>query len=99
MKTLLATVLVAAAPALALAQTSPAAKPAAAPTTKPATAAKPANAKLAPSARKAVEEITPIDDDLTIKLSDADIEMARKVHIGDIPCELGSMVKITPMKR
>jgi Ni/Co efflux regulator RcnB len=98
MKTLLAAVLVAVAPALALAQTSPAAKPAAAPTAKPATAAKPAT-KLAPSARKAVEENTPIDDDLSIKLSDADIEMARKVHIGEIPCELGSSVKVTPMKR
>jgi hypothetical protein len=98
MKILLATLLIAAAPALALAQASPTTKPAAAPSAKPA--AKPAaNSKLAPSARKAVEENTPIDDDLSIKLSDADIEMARKVHIGEIPCELGSSVKVTPMKR
>jgi Ni/Co efflux regulator RcnB len=94
MKNLLATLLIAAAPALALAQASPTAKPAAAPAAKPA-----ANAKLAPSARKAVEENTPIDDDLTIKLSDADVEMARRVYVGEIPCELGSMVKVAPMKR
>ena len=99
MKNLLTTVLIALAPALALAQTSPPAKPAASPTAKPATAAKPANAKLAPSARKAVEENTPIDDDLTINLSESDIEMARKVYVGEIPCELGSSVKVTPMKR
>src|SRR6478609_7948815 len=94
MKILLATVLIAAAPALAPAQASPEAKPAAAPAAKPA--AKP---KLAPTARKAVEENTPIDDDLAIELSDADIEMARRVHVGEIPCELGASVKVTAMKR
>ena len=94
MKILLATVLIAAAPALALAQASPAAKPAAEPAVKPAV-----KAKLAPSARKAVEENTAIDDDLTIKLSDAHVEMARKVYVGEIPCELGTSVKVTPMKR
>lgn len=104
MKTILAAVFIATAPALALAQASPAAKPASAPAAKPATAAKPANAKpanakLAPSARKAVEENTPIDDDPTINLSDAAIEMARKVYVGDIACELGTSVKVTPMKR
>jgi hypothetical protein len=91
MKILLATVLIAAAPALALAQASPAAKPAAAPAAKPAAKAKPA-----PSARKAAEEV---DDDLNIKLSDADVEMARRVHVGEIPCEMGASVKVTPMKR
>jgi len=99
MKTILAAVFIATAPALALAQASPAAKPASASAAKPATAAKPANAKLAPSARKAVEENTPIDDDSTINLSDAAIEMARKVYVGDIACELGTSVKVTPMKR
>jgi hypothetical protein len=94
MKILLATVLIAAAPALALAQASPAAKPAAAPAAKPA-----AKSKLAPSARKAVEENTPIEDDLTIKLSEAAVEVAKMVHVGDIPCELGTSVKVTPMKR
>ncbi len=104
MKALLATLLLAAAaPALVLAQgTSPAGKPAASPTAK--AAAKPAGkppgkGKLAISAQKAVEENTAIDDDPSIKLSDADVEMARKVHVGDIPCELGASVKVMPMKR
>ncbi len=99
MKTILATLLFAAAPALALAQAAkPAAAAAAASAAKPA--AKPAaKGKLAPSARKAVEENTPIDDDPSIKLSEADVEMSKKVYVGEIPCELGASVKITPMKR
>src|SRR5688500_16649523 len=97
MKAFLATVLIAAAPALALAQATPAAKPAA-DAAKPA--AKPAaKGKLAPSARKAVEENTPIDDDPSIKLTAADVEVAKKVYVGEIPCELGASVKVTPMKR
>ena len=32
-------------------------------------------------------------------LSEADLEVARKVYVGDIPCELGADVKVTPMKR
>lgn len=94
MKIFLATVLIAAAPALALAQASPAAKPAATPAAKP-----PAKAKLAPSARKAVEENTPIDGDSAIKLSEAVLEIAKQVHVGEIACELGASVKVTPMKR
>jgi hypothetical protein len=96
MKALLASVLIAASPALALAQTTPAPKPAAPSTAKPA-AKKPA--KLARSAQKAVEEVTPIDDDPSIKLSEADINVAKQVHVGDIPCELGASVKVVPMRR
>jgi hypothetical protein len=55
--------------------------------------------KLAPAAQKAVEEVTPIDDDPTVVLSEADLSMAKKVYVGDIPCELGATVKVTPMKR
>ena len=90
MKALLASLLIAAAPALALAQAPAPAKPAAKPAAKP---------KLAPGAQKAVEEATPIDDDPSIKLSEADVEVAKKVYVGEIPCELGASVKITPMKR
>ena len=64
--------------------------------------AKPApgvNKKLAPSAQKAVEEVTPIDADPDIKLTEGDIEIAKKVYVGEIPCELGAKVKITPLKR
>jgi Ni/Co efflux regulator RcnB len=54
--------------------------------------------KLAPSARKAVEEVTPIDEDANVKLTDADLAIAKKVYVGDIKCELGTNVKITPAK-
>jgi hypothetical protein len=99
MKALLALCLAAAAPALVLAQAptkAPAPTKAAAPKPK---AKAPAKKKLAPSAQKAVEENTPIEDDLSIVLTDADREVARKVYVGDIPCELGASVKVTPMKR
>lgn len=94
MKASIATLLLAALPVLASAQT-------AATTPKPAekATAKPAAKKLAPSARKAVEENTPIDDDPSIKISEADVEVAKRVHVGEIKCELGATVKITPMKR
>jgi hypothetical protein len=101
MKAVLATLLVAVTPALALAQSAPAAakapaQPAAKPAAKSGTK-KPA--KLAPSAIKAVEEKTPVDDDPSVTLTPADLEIAKKVHVGDIPCELGATVHITPHKR
>lgn len=102
MKTLLALLLVAATPAIVLAQTAPADKAPAKAAAKPAakTVAKTSKhtRKLAHSAQKAVEENTPIDDDPSIVLSDADIAVARKVYVGDIPCELGATVKVVPMK-
>jgi hypothetical protein len=100
MKTLLALLLVAATPALALAQSAPAAKATGQAAAKPAakTASK-HKRKLARSAQKAVEENTPIDDDPSIVLSEADLAVARKVYVGDIPCELGATVKVVPMKR
>lgn len=48
------------------------------------------------SALKVVEEVTPIDEDLSVTLTDAELELAKRVHIGAIPCELGSTVIITP---
>ena len=89
MKVLLAAIAIAIAPGLALAQTAPAKKHVPAGT----------NKKLAPSAQKAVEEATPIDTDPDVKLGDAEIEVARKVFVGDMPCELGASVKVTPLKR
>lgn len=90
MKLLLASIVFATLPALAMAQTAaPAAK-------KPAPGA---NKKLAPAAQKAVEENTPIDGDPSVKLNEADLETAKKVYVGEIPCELGAKVKITPLKR
>jgi hypothetical protein len=95
MKFLLASVpialLIAVSPALVSAQTT-AAKPAA----KAAAKKKPTPAH---SAQKEAEEAMPIDDDPAVKLSDADLEVAKKVYTGDIPCELGATVHITPHKR
>jgi hypothetical protein len=34
-----------------------------------------------------------------VKLTPADLEVAKLVHTGDIPCELGATVHITPHKR
>ena len=107
MKKSLACLLIGAAHALALAQTSPTTpKPTVKPAAGPATATKPANnsanksaARLQPSARKAVEEATPIDDDPSVKLTEADLAMAKQVFVGSIPCELGAAVTIAPMKR
>lgn len=95
MKALLATLLVAVTPVLAFAQSPATADKAAKPAAKPAAK----KGKLAPSARKAVEEATPIDDDLNVALTEADLEVAKKVHVGEIPCELGASVKVMPMKR
>lgn len=87
----------------AIAQTAaPAAKAAAKPVAK--TAAKAAAKKESPaavrrSALKAVEEVTPIDDDPGVNLSADDLEVAKRVYIGDIPCELGAAVKITPSEK
>ena len=75
-------------------------KAAAKPTAK--AAAKPApkkSARLAPSAVKAVEEATPIDDDPSITLTEAQIELGKRVFVGDIPCEMGASVKVTPARR
>lgn len=94
MRSVLISLAIALAPAFALAQTTD--------TAKPAKAAKPApgrNKHLAHSAQKAVEEVAPIDDDPSVKLTDADLEAAKKVYVGDIPCELGAKVTIKPLKR
>jgi hypothetical protein len=89
-----------AAPALLLAQT--AAPKAAAPKTA-AAADQPAQAtKRAPirrSAAKVVEERTPIDDDPSVTLTPEDLELAKRVYIGTIPCELGASVTITPNEK
>ena len=61
-------------------------------------AAKP-RAKLARSAAKAVEEVTPIDSDRNVTLDEADLAVAKKVYVGNIACEFGAAVQITPAKR
>jgi Ni/Co efflux regulator RcnB len=67
-------------------------------------AAKPAanaEAKKAPPKRqvtrkaaKAVEEVTPIADETNIVLTDADLEVAKRVSLGKAQCELGADVTV-----
>ena len=92
-------------PTLLLAQTSAPASPASkAPVKKPANAvAKKPQAKspadVRRSALKAVEEVTPIDEDPNVKLTAEDLEMAKRVFVGTIACELGNSVTLTPSTR
>jgi len=87
---------VAFAPLGAVAQSAPG-QPAAKPSK--ATKAPTRRAPLARAATQAVEEVTPIDEDTSVVLSEADLAIAQRVHVGQIPCELGSSVHITPAKR
>jgi hypothetical protein len=100
MKALLATLLMAATPALVLAQSTW--QPAAKPGTKPAAKSAPKSTikkRGGQTVPKSMEESIAIDDDPAVKLTPADLEVAKKVFTGDIPCELGATVHITPHKR
>ena len=110
MKFFLTAAMILAAPALVLGQTAaPAAPPKAAekPTAKASASSgtvatakkKQSPAAVRRSALKAVEEVTPIDDDPNVKLTDADLAIAKKVYVGVIPCELGASVTITPSEK
>ncbi len=96
--TLPCALLMAAAPMLAGAQpaTGKQAGPAAskpAPKKAPRKNARPANGV------KAIEEAVEVEDDPNVDLAPEELEIARKVHVGDIPCELGATVHITPHKK
>lgn len=74
-----------------------AAKPAAKPAAKTTTAKAPAKKRqVTRKAAKAVEEVTPIGDDTNVVLTDADLEVAKRVSIGKAQCELGADVTVTP---
>jgi Ni/Co efflux regulator RcnB len=92
-KIVFASIVIASLAATAYAQTTdkPAAK-----STKPVDVRKsPAKSK-----RQATEEATPTEDyDPTDKLSEAELAVAKRVYVGDIPCELGAKVTVKPMKR
>jgi hypothetical protein len=96
MKSFIATIpcalLIAALPAFAAAQTGESA---------PAHHAKVGKKKLKahPHDQKSIEEATPVDDDPNVNLTPEELETAKKVYTGDIPCELGQTVHITPHKR
>ena len=56
-------------------------------------------AEIRRSALKAVEEVTPIDEDPNVKLTPEDLEIAKRVFVGTIACELGNSVTVTPSNR
>ena len=96
MKALLIPIAIAMTPLLAVTQVHAQASAPAKPKAKPAPGK---NKKLAHSAQKAVEEVTPIEEDTTTQLNDEEIATAKQVYVGDLPCELGEKVRVTPMKR
>jgi hypothetical protein len=103
MKFFLAAAAIAAMPSVLLAQTlptpnAPAAKPAVK-STAPAAAAAKKPGSVRRSALKAVEEATPVEQDSNVKLTEADLEIAKRVYIGVIPCEMGASVTITPNEK
>lgn len=100
MKAFLAAALIALAPALSMAQAQAQAKPEAKPAAKKP--GKPESTKKVPpkSARQAVEESTPLEEaNPAIKLGEAELAIAKRVHVGEIACELGSKVTIKPLRR
>lgn len=96
MKSFILAICVFALPTVLLAQSTTATKEPAKNTVK-----KPAKspAEVRRSALKAVEEVTPIDEDPNIKLTPEDIEMAKRVFVGKIACELGNSVTLTASTR
>lgn len=71
------------------------AKPAAKPAGTTAEKAPPKKRQVTRKAAKAVEEVTPISEDANVTLTDADLEVAKRVHTGKIQCELGADVTVT----
>ena len=51
------------------------------------------------SALKAVEEVTPIDEDPNVNLTPEDLDIAKRVFVGTISCELGNSVTLTASTR
>jgi hypothetical protein len=97
MKFLFATVLISSLCTAAFAQApaQPAGKPAA-----KSAKAKPAKSAKAASRREAVELATPLEEnDPADKLTPVELEIAKRVHTGEIKCELGAHVKVTPRRR
>ena len=97
MKPLVLAICIFAFPAAILAQTAASANaPAKAETKKPA---QKSSSEIRRSALKAVEEVTPIDEDPNINLTAEDLEIAKRVFVGNIACELGNSVTLTPSAR
>ncbi|RYF70039.1 MAG: hypothetical protein EOO22_15065, partial [Comamonadaceae bacterium] len=82
-------------PAKAAAAKPGAAKSAAVKSVKPAPGSPLAKKQITRRAAKAVEEVTPVNDDPNITLSEAELAIAQKVFTGKISCELGADVTVT----
>lgn len=95
MKFLFSAALLLALPVLVAAQTAYPAKGSVKTVSKTGKASGNKHAAVRRSALKAVEEVTPIEDDSNIQLTEADIELAKRVYVGIIPCELGAKVLIS----
>ena len=101
MQKLLSAIVIASLSTLAAAQTA-APQPAAAASKPAAKPGKPVSVKQVPTPtrRQAVEEATPIEEaDPRIKLSEAELAIAKRVYVGEIPCELGAKVTVKPLRR
>jgi len=84
-------------PTVILAQTAaPAGAPAKAAVQKPG---QKSASEVRRSAPKTVEQVTPIDEDPNINLTAEDLEIAKRVFVGTIACELGNSVTLTPSAR
>jgi hypothetical protein len=94
MKNLVAILLIATSPALVMAQQAAPAAPAK-PASKPVMIKKRGGQQVP----KTAEEAKAIDDDPAHKLSPEELETAKMVHTGEIRCELGATVHVTPHKR
>ena len=55
---------------------------------------------LTPSQKQAIETLAPLEEpDPAIKLDERDLAVAKRVHVGDIGCELGAKVEIKALRR
>ena len=78
-------------PLAAVAQTATTAKPAA---TSVATKGEHKKHQVTRRAAKAVEEVTPVSQEVDVELSEADLAVARRVSVGRAKCELGADVSV-----
>ena len=83
-------------PLAAIAQTATTAKPAAttAATKQAAAKTEPKKRQVTRRAAKAVEEVTPVSQEVDVELSEADLAVARRVSVGRAQCELGADVSV-----
>jgi hypothetical protein len=92
MKALIAAIVTSLVPAFALAQAAPA-KPS------KSSSADMVTKRGGKKVPKTAEEKVPVDDDPAVVLTPGELETAKRVYTGEIPCELGAKVHVEPHKR